>query len=174
MDVERETMTGQIETLRAAEIVRDQHAQLQGLLGAIRRTQSELAAQLLNVDRSLREIREQIGRTAGARPGQSSTDHTLEVGGLQEREQALRRQQGSLAERLANIQSDLRRLRAVAKQSQISADYLAGSIGDHDEDLVSLTQVWALEAQEEERRRLAREIHDGPAQVLVNAIFELE
>lgn len=31
-----------------------------------------------------------------------------------------------------------------------------------------------LEAQEAERQRLAREIHDGPAQALANAIFELE
>lgn len=31
-----------------------------------------------------------------------------------------------------------------------------------------------LEAQERERQRLAREIHDGPAQALANAIFELE
>ncbi len=32
----------------------------------------------------------------------------------------------------------------------------------------------AIEAQEDERRRLAREIHDGPAQVLANAIIGLE
>jgi len=31
-----------------------------------------------------------------------------------------------------------------------------------------------IQAYEEERLRLAREIHDGPAQILANAIFELE
>jgi two-component system sensor histidine kinase DegS len=31
-----------------------------------------------------------------------------------------------------------------------------------------------LQAHEQERLRLAREIHDGPAQILANAIFELE
>ena len=31
-----------------------------------------------------------------------------------------------------------------------------------------------IEAQEEERMRLAREVHDGPAQVLANAILDLE
>ncbi len=35
-------------------------------------------------------------------------------------------------------------------------------------------QKRAVEAQEAERARLAREIHDGPAQVLSNAIFQLE
>lgn len=36
------------------------------------------------------------------------------------------------------------------------------------------TQARIMEAQESERRRLAREIHDGPAQVLANAIFSLQ
>ena len=31
-----------------------------------------------------------------------------------------------------------------------------------------------LEAQEAQRRRLAQEIHDGPAQALSNAIFQVE
>lgn len=35
-------------------------------------------------------------------------------------------------------------------------------------------QARIVEAQESERRRLAREIHDGPAQVLANAIFSLQ
>ncbi|MEO8463114.1 MAG: sensor histidine kinase [Chloroflexota bacterium] len=35
-------------------------------------------------------------------------------------------------------------------------------------------QKRAVEAQEAERSRLAREIHDGPAQVLSNAVFQLE
>ncbi len=35
-------------------------------------------------------------------------------------------------------------------------------------------QKRVVEAQEAERSRLAREIHDGPAQVLSNAIFQLE
>jgi len=35
-------------------------------------------------------------------------------------------------------------------------------------------QARIIEAQESERRRLAREIHDGPTQVLANAIFNLQ
>ncbi len=38
----------------------------------------------------------------------------------------------------------------------------------------TLAGVRALQAQEVERQRLAREIHDGPAQVLANAVFQLE
>ncbi|MCI0345957.1 MAG: sensor histidine kinase, partial [Chloroflexi bacterium] len=35
-------------------------------------------------------------------------------------------------------------------------------------------QMRIVEAQEAERSRLAREVHDGPAQALANAIFQLE
>src|SRR5512134_181034 len=35
-------------------------------------------------------------------------------------------------------------------------------------------QVRIVEAQEAERNRLAQEIHDGPAQALSNAIFQVE
>ena len=37
-----------------------------------------------------------------------------------------------------------------------------------------LAQAHIIDAEEAERRRLARDIHDGPAQVLANVIFELE
>ncbi len=42
-----------------------------------------------------------------------------------------------------------------------------------DAQRVAMREV-AIQAQEDERRRLAREIHDGPAQVLANAIIGLE
>jgi two-component system, NarL family, sensor histidine kinase DegS len=34
--------------------------------------------------------------------------------------------------------------------------------------------LWIVEAQEAERARLAQEVHDGPAQSLTNAIFQVE
>lgn len=43
-----------------------------------------------------------------------------------------------------------------------------------DRDLLSGSQDRVVHAYEQERLRLAREIHDGPAQILANAVFELE
>lgn len=45
--------------------------------------------------------------------------------------------------------------------------------GVDDAQRLALRQA-SIQAQEDERRRLAREIHDGPAQVLANAIIGLE
>ncbi len=42
------------------------------------------------------------------------------------------------------------------------------------EDVMALLARALLEAQEQERRRLAEELHDGPAQAFANAIFQTE
>jgi two-component system sensor histidine kinase DegS len=41
-------------------------------------------------------------------------------------------------------------------------------------DSITLPKALLVQAQEEERRRIARWLHDGPAQVLVNAALEIE
>ncbi len=41
-------------------------------------------------------------------------------------------------------------------------------------DVPTDVQMQILEAQESERQRLAQEVHDGPAQALTNAIFQVE
>ena len=71
----------------------------------------------------------------------------------------------------------LRQLQLVADHIESSAAYLVGAgvapernVG---EDRVDLERR-ILESLEAERERLVRDVHDGPAQVLANAIFELE
>jgi two-component system, NarL family, sensor histidine kinase DegS len=71
----------------------------------------------------------------------------------------------------------LRQLQLVADAIESGAAYLVGSgivpeRRAHDERLEIAKRV--LESLEAERERLMRDVHDGPAQVLANAIFELE
>ena len=47
-------------------------------------------------------------------------------------------------------------------------------VGDDREGVGTDVQMRIVEAQEAERSRLAQEVHDGPAQVLSNAIFQVE
>jgi two-component system sensor histidine kinase DegS len=147
----------------AAAAIRVSEARLHDALDALRAEQAQWLERLRAVERALGETAAAEGNADG-----------VERAELREKHEALRAQRAAIGERLGQLQLAVKKLRSVIQQSQVSADYLAGGFGDADEDLMSLTQVWALEAQEEERRRLAREIHDGPAQVLANATFELE
>jgi two-component system sensor histidine kinase DegS len=72
----------------------------------------------------------------------------------------------------------LKQLQLVVQHIESSASYLLGSgiapepAQDGDETLEVAQRV--LESLEAERERLYRDVHDGPAQVLANAIFEVE
>jgi two-component system sensor histidine kinase DegS len=160
----------------AAGIVRSVEARLHELLGRARDEQGRVLVRLGEVERALGETAARIdalGRD-GSGGGQAAAQRELEQAVLREKHEALRAQRAAIGERLSQLHLGVKKLGSVIAQSQMSADYLVGGFGDSDEDLLSLTQVWALEATEEERRRLAREIHDGPAQVLANAAFQLE
>lgn len=71
----------------------------------------------------------------------------------------------------------LRQLQLVADHIESSAAFLLGSgiVPERkgSDDRVALERR-VLESLEAERERLVRDVHDGPAQVLANAIFELE
>ena len=72
----------------------------------------------------------------------------------------------------------LKQLQLVLQHIESGAAYLAGSgiepkvEGEGDEQVQVPQRV--LESLEAERERLYRDIHDGPAQVLANAIFEVD
>ena len=81
---------------------------------------------------------------------------------------------------LAMLQARLKRLDVVARQLDLLWTYLESdepmvdepSLGS-DEAAVDMN-MRIVQAQEAERQRMAGDIHDGPAQVLANAIFQVE
>jgi signal transduction histidine kinase len=80
---------------------------------------------------------------------------------------------------VAAHEADLSRLELAAKN--LESTWLFLERGDHslvaDASLpagMSELQMRIVEAQESERNRLAQEVHDGPAQALSNAIFQVE
>ena len=70
----------------------------------------------------------------------------------------------------------LKQLQVVVNHVESSAAYLLGSgvrPGEDADEQVDVSQR-VLESLEAERERIYRDIHDGPAQALANAIFEIE
>ena len=93
----------------------------------------------------------------------------------------LRAQHEHLMRELAELQARLKRLDVAARQLELVTSYLASTeaqptepiLSDADQSPAALA-LRIIQAQEGERQRLAAEIHDGPAQVLTNAIFQVE
>lgn len=87
----------------------------------------------------------------------------------------------ALVRELAQHQHRLRRLEVAARQLDLLFRYLSATDTaaaeptlDTSDDSAAATALRIIQAQEQERQRLAEEIHDGPAQVLTNAIFQVE
>lgn len=94
---------------------------------------------------------------------------------------SLRTQEEDAARELGELQRLLKRLDVAARQVDLLVDYLTTeSATDEVPDLdpadssAAALSLRIIQAQEQERLRLAEEIHDGPAQVLTNAIFQVE
>jgi two-component system sensor histidine kinase DegS len=82
---------------------------------------------------------------------------------------------------LAELQARLKRLDVAARQLELVTSYLASTeeqpteptLSDTDQSQAAVA-LRIIQAQEGERQRMAEEIHDGPAQVLTSAIFQVE
>ena len=99
-------------------------------------------------------------------------------GADESRLRALRLEVDEVGRDLANGQTDLAKLEIALRSLEsiwTSLDRADTSlVGDPGEAVPAEVQVRIIEAQESERSRLAQEVHDGPAQVLSNAIFQVE
>lgn len=101
----------------------------------------------------------------------------LEV--LRQRELELRERRDELERRLVQAKETIAKSESLTGKISIVLNYLNGDmkqVGELIED-ANRKQAFGLrilEAQEEERRRLSREIHDGPAQLLANSLLRTE
>ena len=92
--------------------------------------------------------------------------------------QSRRSQDGKPDELTQRAYRRLKQLQLTIGHVESSAAYLGGTgmapdRGDEADEVVEVAQR-VLESLEAERERLYRDVHDGPAQVLANAIFEVE
>ncbi|HET9346173.1 MAG TPA: sensor histidine kinase [Candidatus Limnocylindrales bacterium] len=100
-----------------------------------------------------------------------------EAGAEDDRARALRAQVTDLGEALGAHQTELAKLEVVLRN--LESTWLFLERGDESllsggDALPTELAMRIVQAQESERSRLAQEIHDGPAQVLSNAIFQVE
>ncbi|CDQ19200.1 sensor histidine kinase [Halobacillus karajensis] len=93
-----------------------------------------------------------------------------------EKEKQLRERRDDLEIRLRNLEETIGRAEALGGKISVVLNYLTEDfkhVSDALEDAKEKQEfgLQIIEAQEEERRRLSREIHDGPAQMLANVML---
>ncbi|MDA8097789.1 MAG: sensor histidine kinase [Clostridia bacterium] len=98
---------------------------------------------------------------------------------LREQEKTLRFRRDHLERSLKRLENTRKRAEALVSQVGVVLNYLRGDLVDLSGRLGEVMQFQRMrfhiiEAMEEERRRIAREIHDGPAQSMANLVLRTE
>ncbi|MCG0274919.1 MAG: sensor histidine kinase [Thermosediminibacteraceae bacterium] len=96
-----------------------------------------------------------------------------------EREKQLREKRDEMERSLKNMQDIIKQAERVSLQMGVALNFLKGNLQELSEKLTDINQkqlfaVQIIKVQEEERRSIAREIHDGPAQSIANVLLQLE
>jgi len=137
------------------------------------------------VDRRMRQILMEVNRDHQKHTQEEmfetyskAKDAQVNLQLLQAKEIQLRKRRDELERSLRQMLETVDRAQNLMTQVSMAISLLQGGIADslqtqnHDQKMEMGLRV--IRAQEEERRRVAREIHDGPAQTLANIVLRLE
>lgn len=103
----------------------------------------------------------------------------VELASLREREKQLKLRRNGLERSVRKLVGTLEKAEGLMTQVSVVFEYLSGNLSQINNELEVVNQRRLLapriiQAQEEERKRVAREIHDGPAQTMANVVLRTE
>ncbi len=160
---------------RLSAILADVDRAIAGAETGVATSSRDLSAMLEELERERTSVQGELEQISLDRMVQETSGESVSPD-VAERERVLQYAQHELTGAIGRVSGVLQRvvdfehLLAAARQQFTSTEDLPGV-----DDAQELNQRQAMiRAKEEERKRLSREIHDGPAQVLANAIIGLE
>lgn len=130
---------------------------------------------LTEVSREFEKFTEEDNKRAYER----ATQLQVELMIYREKEANLKTRRDDLQKRLRHVETSIERAETIGSQMNVALEYLSGDLSQVTRILESaknrqLIGLKIILAQEEERKRIAREIHDGPAQSLANVVLRTE
>lgn len=130
---------------------------------------------LTEVSRDFHRFREEDIRIAY----EVATNLQLQLTIAREKEIHLRARRDDLQKRIKKVEKQIERAETVVSQVNVVLQYLSGDLNQVTRLLESaknrqLLGLKIILAQEEERKRIARDIHDGLAQMMANVVLRTE
>jgi two-component system sensor histidine kinase DegS len=110
---------------------------------------------------------------------EQANDFQVQLAVLQQEKIKLRERRDHIERRLINLNETIERAEQLASQMAVVYNFLSSDlkqVGEVIEDAREKQKfgLKIIEAQEEERKKLSREIHDGPAQMMANVLLRSE
>lgn len=171
-----EAARNEMENVRKdVERVKQEAAEIIFKVDELTKRERRARLRLVDVHRNFRLYTEEQTRQAY----QETENLRVEIEVTREREANLRRRRDELDLRLRSLKTTADKAEVLASQVGVALNFLSNQMGHVLSHLENLQQRQAygariIKAQEEERRRVARDIHDGPAQAMANVVFRAE
>lgn len=188
---------------RITSELQEGRAQMQAMADEARMEEAQLTRRLQELQLQLQRIADQVDRAAQEayrarhrlmlvnrdfsrhtedeirQAYQEAQEAQLALATQQERERLLRQQRDEQERTVRMVRQLAERADTLVGQVSVALDFLQGNLEamtDQLQDLRARQEMGrrVIASVEEERRRLAREIHDGPAQALANLAFRAE
>lgn len=167
--VEMEKVKRDVETIKA------ETANIIFKVDELEKKERRSRLRLMEVSRNFRKYSETDIKAAY----EDTSNVQLELAMARLQEQNFRRQRDELELRLKSLKNTVEKAEGLVSQVGAVLGYLGNQMGSVVTQIETLqaSQIFGakiIKAQEEERRRVAREIHDGPAQAMANIVFRAE
>lgn len=168
--------------------IRNEHDNLKFQLAKIRNDIKKVIAEVDELEKQDKAARKELAHVSGNFNDHTETDIKeaydkasdirIKYYTKRNEEKMLRAQRDSLEISLRKTMGNIENGEKIINQISIAMGYLEGDISSAldgaDKNSEMFMGIKILEAQENERKRIARDIHDGPAQHMANVVMKVD